>query len=102
MPPALAKDLEYSSDRKERHTPAPAPPPKGPSPPIAVNMWFTMLLRNTASKSCAAARALAAATAFGSTPALESSKLALGEIEGVERTAAITSPRCRPGSRRRL
>src|SRR6266849_6728514 len=58
MPPALAKDLAYSSLRNERHTPAPPLPPNGPSPSMPVNIWLNMELRNIASKSVAWARAL--------------------------------------------
>ena len=50
MPPALAKDFEYSSLRNERHTPAPPLPPNGPSPSMPVNIWLNIELRNTASK----------------------------------------------------
>src|SRR5712691_10769743 len=55
MPPDLANALAYSSVRNERHTPTAAPPPTGPSPSTPVNMCWNIELRNTASKSWAAA-----------------------------------------------
>src|SRR5712671_3866161 len=68
MPPALAKDLAYSSARNERHTPAPPAPPNGPSPSMPVNIWLNIELRNVASKSVAVARALALASTAGMAP----------------------------------
>src|SRR5205807_10543206 len=58
-PPALANAFEYSFVRYERHTPVAWLPPNGPSPSILVIIWLNIELRNTASKSSAAARALA-------------------------------------------
>src|SRR5581483_7768361 len=97
MPPALAKDFEYSSDRKERHTPVPASAPNGPSPLMPVNIWLNILLRKTASKSCDAARALALMADFTEGAAFISAALAAGEraSEGSGDAAGITSPRCR-------
>src|SRR3979490_839175 len=65
MPPALAKDLAYSSLRNERHTPAPPLPPNGPSPSMPVNISLNIECRNTASKSVAWVRALALASSAG-------------------------------------
>src|SRR5689334_19072044 len=82
MPPGLGEELGYSSEREGRQAPAAAAPPKGPSPSIAVNIWLTMLFKNTASKSCAADIALALALAFGSMPAFASSTFAIGDSMG--------------------
>src|SRR3954451_18481873 len=103
IPPALANDLEYSSLRKERHTPAPLlPPPNGPSPSIAVNIWLNIELRKTASKSTAFARALA----WISVAVLPPAAVVMGRVGlaggRVRAAAAITSPRCRLEWRRRL
>src|SRR3982074_1585862 len=68
MPPALAKDLAYSSLRNERHTPAPPLPPNGPSPSMPVNISLNIECRNTASKSVAWVRALALAWSAGIVP----------------------------------
>src|SRR5260370_42610867 len=68
MPPALAKDLAYSSLRNERHTPAPPAPPNGRWPSMPVNIWLNIEWRNTASKSVALARALALASTAGLAP----------------------------------
>src|SRR5712691_7402029 len=65
IPPALAKDLAYSSLRNERQTPAPPLPPNGPSPSMPVNIWLNLEWRNTASKSIALARALALPSTAG-------------------------------------
>ena len=67
MPPALTKDLEYSSVRNDRQMLAPWPPLNGPSP-TPENICWNMLLRNTASKSSPAALALAARPAAASEP----------------------------------
>src|SRR5205807_9460487 len=53
-PPALAKDLEYSSVSIERHTPVPVVSPNGPSPLMPLVICENIELRNTDSKSCAA------------------------------------------------
>src|SRR6478736_3164899 len=107
MPPALAKDLEYSLVRNERHTPLAWLPPNGPSPSTLVIIWLNIELRNTASKSSAAARALGLVIA----PALRVVAATEGPMPyatlapiGVAPMLsgfvdAITSPRCRPGSR---
>src|SRR4030088_1884806 len=68
MPPALAKDLDFSSLRNEPHTPAPPAPPNGPSPSMPVNIWLNIEERKTASKSTALARALALASITGLPP----------------------------------
>src|SRR5205807_4827385 len=60
-PPALAKDLEYSSVSIERHTPVPGVSPKGPSPLMPLVICENIELRNIASKSVAVAFALACA-----------------------------------------
>src|SRR5207253_3651026 len=52
-PPALAKDLEYSSVSIERHTPVPVVSPNGPSPLMPLVICENIELRNIASKSCA-------------------------------------------------
>ena len=88
MPPALAKDLAYSSVRNERQMPVAPLPPNGPSPSRPVNICWNMLFRNTASKSCAAAFALAL-PASELPPALALSLaaaagLALEQIDGVQ------------------
>src|SRR5262245_58024964 len=106
MPPALAKVLAYSSERNERHTPPAPPPPNGPSPSMPVNIWLNIVLRKVASKSTALARALLRTCSdrvpFAATGALTGASacasLALLAGAPIERLA-ITSPRCRPGSR---
>ena len=80
-----------------------AVPPNGPSPSMPVNICWNMELRNTASKSCAAARALALLAA-DSLPAVDAEpggcRRARRRRRAGGRSGAITSPRCRPGSRR--
>src|SRR6516162_7994112 len=68
MPPALAKDLAYSSLRNERHTPAPPAPPNGPSPSMPVNIWPNIDPRNDASNSVALMRACALTSNAGTVP----------------------------------
>src|SRR6266700_6648585 len=111
MPPAAAAVLAYSWVRNERHTPVAWLPPNGPSPSVLVIIWENIELRNIASKSCAAARAFALVIA----PAARVMAAGVGPKAsaadgGVVPTpypvaspvdAAITSPRCRPGSRPR-
>src|SRR3954469_23437248 len=77
MPPALAKDLAYSSLRNERHTPAPPAPPNGPSPSMPVIIWLNIELMNVASKSTALARALALASNAGIAPGAASGSTGL-------------------------
>src|SRR4051794_15480108 len=112
MPPARANDLEYSSTMNERHMPVAPLPPMGPSPLTSVNISLNIELRNTASKSCAAARALpcgvvarakSAAGPAAPGPSVEVSAGALKMLEADEEAAsdAITSPRYRPGWRQR-
>src|SRR6266550_2893628 len=109
MPPALANAFEYSLVRNERHTPVAWLPPNGPSPSTLVIIWLNIELRNTASKSSAAALALAlviapaprvVAALEGPMPyAIFAPVGTAPMLSGL--TAAITSPRCRPGSRQR-
>src|SRR6476620_7728564 len=95
-PPALAKDFEYCSVSIERHTPVPGVSPNGPSPLRLLVICENIELRNIASKSVAVALALACAC--GDT-------LIIGIVAGIGwlliRRLCITSPRCRPGWRRR-
>ncbi len=104
--PALANDLAYSSVSSERQTPAADPPPNGPLPMLE-NICWNMVLRNTASKSFAAFFALlaslplAAAFVVADSAALVAAPSGGADRPGAE-SAAITSPRCRPGSRRLL
>src|SRR6185437_3451300 len=58
-PPAFAKDFEYCSVSIERQTPVPVVLPNGPSPLRPLVICANIELRNTASKSCAVALALA-------------------------------------------
>src|SRR5436305_13949575 len=108
MPPACAADLAYSWVRNERHTPVAWLPPNGPSPSVLVIIWENIELRNIASKSCAAARALALVIA----PAARVMAAGVGPKASVADGGggpmpspvptpldAITSPRYQPGSR---
>src|SRR5258708_3229837 len=79
MPPALAKDLAYSSLRNERHIPAPPAPPNGPSPSMPVIIWLNIELMNVASKSTALARALALTSNAGIAPGAASTLPVPGE-----------------------
>src|SRR5471030_1807780 len=104
MPPALAKDLEYSSVKNERQTPVAPSPPNGPSPLTPVNICWNIELRNTASKPCEAALALAfPAAAILAAVGTLSLSISSGLMPGaeIERAPAITSPRYRLGWRQR-
>src|SRR5262249_32255047 len=105
MPPALANDFAYSSVSIERQTPVAPPPPNGPSPSMPVNMCWNIELRNTDSKSCAAARAFVSLPGPGVLPEnmlFVSMSSGLEPGAGIVMALAITSPRCRPGLHRRL
>src|SRR5690349_9844655 len=102
MPPDLANDFAYSSVSSERQTPVAPLPPKGPSPSMPVNMCWNIELRNTASKSCAAAWAFASFPTAGALAAdmlFVSTSSGLRPGAGIARPVAITSPRCQPGLR---
>src|SRR5215213_2399919 len=101
MPPALAKFFEYSSVRNERQVLAAWPPLNGPSF-TCVNICPNIELRNTASKSCAAARALAA-TAGETVRAGEGpTRGILGEGPKPSDAESTTSPRYQLVSRPKL
>src|SRR6185369_9535442 len=93
MPPALAKDLAYSSLRNERHTPAPPPPPNGPSPSMAVNIWPNIEARNEASKSIAWARALALGSEAGPATVREGAGLPLDAVSRESDAEAVCPAR---------
>src|SRR3954466_3351540 len=113
IPPDLAKDFEYSSVSIDRQTPVPGVSPNGPSPLTPVVICENIELRNMASKSVAVDLALACAC--GDTFAKAWAKAGSGRPRNIGMTAlpgmlpvvllirlcCITSPRCRPGSRRR-
>src|SRR3984885_12888016 len=112
MPPAFANDFEYCSVSIERHTPVPGVSPNGPSPLRPLVICANIELRNIASKSCAVDLALAcacgetlvrAAANWGSRrPLMIGAELLLNApCWMLLRFGCITSPRCRPGSRRR-
>src|SRR6185437_14360763 len=113
MPPALAKFFEYCSVSIERHTPVPGVSPNGPSPFSPLVICANIELRNIASKSVAVERALACAAAGTLASASFSSRSACGRLTAAAKLAAtgpelvttkpdcITSPRYRPGWRRR-
>src|SRR3954467_10649096 len=98
MPPAAAADLAYSWVRNERHMPVAWLPPNGPSPSVLVIIWENIVLRNIASKSCAAARAFALVMA----PAARVMAAGVGPnaraagvgVVAMPNAFAITSPRC--------
>src|SRR5471030_1567533 len=104
IPPDLAKDLEYSSVRNERQTPVAPSPPNGPSPFMLVNICWNIELRKTASKSCDVVLAFALPKAeilLAASALVLSISIGVGPGTEIETALAITSPRYRPGSRRR-
>src|ERR1700736_962292 len=112
-PPAFAKDFEYCSVSIERHTLVPGVLPNGPSPLMPEVICENIELRNIASKSVAVVFALAwacgetffraSAHARSGRPLYSGISSLGGMLPVVEliRLDCITSPRCRPGSRRR-
>src|ERR1700730_12375560 len=112
-PPAFAKDFEYCSVSIERHAPGRGVAPNGPSALMPEVISESIELRNIASKSVAVVFALACAcgeTFFSASANAGSGRLLNGGIAALAgmlpvveliRLDCITSPRCRPGSRRR-
>src|SRR5882672_2139326 len=110
MPPDLAKDFEYSSVSIERQMPVPVVSPNGPSPLTPLVICENIELRNTASNSWALARVffcasgetlVSASASCGSLRPLIREVLAfVYPLMPLIRLVSITSPRCRPGSRR--
>src|ERR1700730_5179757 len=98
MPPEAAMDLAYCSVSIERHTPLPAPAPKGPSSSRPSNMFSNMLVKNTPSKSCETFFVLSAPAAAGVAVGVGARATEVGEKPIA---FAITSPRSRPGLRPR-
>src|SRR5262245_31472030 len=89
MPPALAKDLAYSSLRNERHTPAPPAPPNGPSPSMPVNICPNIEPRNEASNSVALVRACALTSNAGMVPGALSGAGLLPNVSAESEAAAV-------------
>src|SRR5882757_9042306 len=115
-PPALAKDLEYSSVSIERHTPVPGVSPNGPSPLRPEVICENIELRNMPSKLVAVAWALACACGETFFRAFANSRSGRPLITGIVKLdgrpwaeligvliafMAVTSPRCRLRSRPR-